>query len=42
MDNNIKPSPPSKGYILPIWNATNSYRASAAAYCDRENIKNTH
>jgi len=32
-------TPPKDGYILTLWNLKNSYRATALAYMERENIK---
>ena len=33
-----KPAPPTQGYILPKWNMTGRYRATAQSYMERENI----
>lgn len=37
--NTVKPDPPVRGYILPLWNSSNNYRATASAYLQRETVQ---
>jgi hypothetical protein len=35
----VKPAPPTRGYILPLWESRNDYRATARAYLQREDTQ---
>ena len=34
----MKATPPPRGYILPIWDQSGQYRATAIAYMQREKV----